>query len=111
MTTFKTNTFNFDYVGKVQGASYSFADTMDGIPNLSMSHDSEKRGRILDLNFILDLQYPAYDYYNSKTMMDASNTIKVFKHYVGTQNTSDELTTTPQNQSIEEGGDDFSPRE
>ena len=101
MQVFRVNNFNFEYLGKMHTGSYSFSDSLDGVPNLSLDQNNERRGREMDLNFILNLQYPAFDYYDSKTMLDATNKIKIFKHFADTQNTFDELTTTLQDQDIE----------
>jgi hypothetical protein len=102
MTAFKENTYNFVYVGNTQVGSYSFTTSFEGVPNLSLSHDSEKRWREMELSFTLGLQYPAYDYYGGATeLMDATNTIKIFKNFVDTTTDPKILTTTKQNLEVE----------
>lgn len=58
--------FEFEYAGTIHRGSYSISsEQYDSSANLSLSHDSEKRRRILENSLEVKLQFPAYDVYST----------------------------------------------
>lgn len=58
--------FEFEYAGTIHRGSYSISsEQYDSTANLALSHDSEKRRRILENSIDLKLQFPAYNVYST----------------------------------------------
>lgn len=79
-TTFRDNLFDFYYNDIRHTGSYNYQDSFDPQTNKSLGFDSEKRQRIMNLTFNVDLQFPAFDYYNSRSLIDGANSIQQAQH-------------------------------
>lgn len=86
-TTYRDNIFDFYYNDIRFIGSYNYQDSFDPQSNQTLGFDSEKRQRILPLNFNVDLQFPAFDYYNSRSIIDGANAIQQVIHRMHTNGT------------------------
>lgn len=58
--------FEFEYAGTIHRGSYSISsEQYDSQANLALSHDSEKRRRLLENSIDLKFQFPAYNVYST----------------------------------------------
>lgn len=98
--------FEFYYLGNVYTGTFQLPEDFDSEANSSLGFDSEKRRRILPLMFTLQLQFPAYDFYNINQYMDpeilsASNSMHQIIHKIHIDDTSEDgvltITEIPQN--------------
>lgn len=100
MTTYKNNVFSFYYLDKFCQGSYSYQDNINDEVNKALGFDADKRTRTLPLSFTVELQFPAFDYYNSMSLFDATNAIQTCIYRVhpnGVFNiATSEQTETPQ---------------
>lgn len=83
-TSFRINRYSFYHAGYIQIGEYTYTNSYNGEPNLGLGHDTEKREIKMPMTFELNLQMPAYDYYNSESMLDASNTMQELIHRTDT---------------------------
>lgn len=89
---YKNNSFNFVYKGKNNKGVYRFPDDQTVEKNLNMAMDDQRRNRVIKFEISVGLQYPAFDYFNSNSLIESHHVIKDFDINV---NTYDSLTIDP----------------
>lgn len=89
MVTYRNNVFDYYYAGKYLKASYNYQDDFTPDVNKTLAYDNDRRQRVLPLNFSLELQFPAYDYYNSNSILDESTKIQTGLHRTHTEDDFD----------------------
>jgi hypothetical protein len=62
--------FTFYYLGNEYSGTFFLPEDFDSESNSQLGFDSEKRRRILPLMFMLQLQFPSYDFYKISQHMD-----------------------------------------
>lgn len=62
--SFHDHSFSFWYLGQKYEASFYMPTDFESEANLQLGWDTEKRHRVLDIVFAIQLQFPAYNFYN-----------------------------------------------
>lgn len=76
MMTYDNCVFTYYYQDKFLQGNFNYQDQYNTEPNMSLSFDSDKRHRIMNLTFEVELQFPSFDYYNTRSMLDATKAIQ-----------------------------------
>lgn len=71
---YRLNSFDFFSNKRRHTGSYQISDSIDG-SQFNMSHDSERRNKVLGFTVSLDLQFPAFDLFKENGVTNAEKTI------------------------------------
>lgn len=72
---YKNNVFHFQHYKKDNRATYRLPDDQDVERNIELGFDDQRRNRTIKFIVNIDLQYPAFDYFNSSSLASSENVI------------------------------------
>lgn len=73
---YKNNVYHFQYYKKDNRGVYRFPEDTDVERNVEFGFDDSRRYRTLNFTIQIDLQYPAFDWFNSSSLFEMNNVIK-----------------------------------
>ena len=73
---YKNNIYHFQHYKKDNRAVYRLPDDMQNERNIELGFDATRKNRTIKFTVNIDMQYPAFDYFNSSSLFATSNVIK-----------------------------------
>lgn len=100
---YRNNMFHFQYYKKDNRGVYRLPDSFDTERNIEFGFDDQRRNRTISINIQVDLQYPAFDIFDTSSLMSSGNVIKGFNNSIypdPSSGESGEKNPTPGNNSV-----------
>lgn len=73
---YRNNVFHFQYYKKDNKGVYRFPEDTTVERNIEFGFDDSRRYRTVSFNIDIDLQYPAFDWFNTSSLSSINNVIK-----------------------------------